>query len=259
VVFSLSGGKSMVLIVPMDGPRSYQKGVLYEELEQPENKEGQTFFSDELDENGFPTVLQFQVTEVKMFLRIVSFLTCKVVWEKRSQDLHPFDYLVGLQYLEWYENLSITSHLFNKESQMIYTIWNYLLTPEGSSARNSSQDPYIVKLRERINMNKETLGHLTFLHYRAELTRDTFLRYIRTTVIQKRSIQRESNPRPSHFKRSSDHSSSSSRSASRGENPSEKVRWFTQEEQLSILEFPTQERKNHSLLSGNSRKTIALK
>lgn len=223
------------------------------ELDQPENTEDPTLiFRDEMDEDGFPQILHFRIEEVKMFLRVVNFVTCEIIWEDLAdKKLAPLEYLIGLQYLEWFEKLSLTSHLFNKETHLVYTFWDYLLSKDGMQ-ENVPNPLLIIETREIINKEKSSFGHLTLLHYHAELTRDTFLEYITSHLIERRRIQKKSNPRPSHFKRSSDHSASSSRSISRGEQPSLRTRNFRTEELSELSELTIQERKIHPLLVGSS-------
>lgn len=184
-----------------------------------------------------------------MFLRVVFFQTCKKLWEKSGQPLEPLDLLLALQYCEWFENLSITSHLFNKETQLVYTFWISILNNEGMIEKTISP-LQLERYKRLVHEAPKEFGHLSFRHFRAELTRDNFLNFIFNHVISKRRLNRKHLPPPSHFKRSSDHSSSSSRSSSRGRTLSPKVRFFSLEEQSRFLELTTQERK-FQLLGGS--------
>lgn len=233
--------------------RIFEKGDLLLEKEQPLNKEGSTqTFQDEGEEPEFPMVFHFRVEEVKMFLRVVHFVTSQIIWEDRPLgNLGALEYLLGLQYLEWYEGLAVTSSLVNKENHFVYTLWKFLLSKEGLYLQ--SQEYFSTKfleLRKEINEHPESLGHLTFRNFRSELARNTFLSYIKNNIISRREIQRKHLYHPSHFKRSSDHSSSNSRSKSRGENPIPRTREFQTNEILELLDLSTHERKLHPLLGG---------
>jgi hypothetical protein len=242
----------MILEDPGFKLRIFEKGELLSEIDRPLNKEGQNKTSEgEEEEDDFPQIFQFRVEEVKMFLRVVHFVTSQIIWEDRPiGELAPLEYLLGLQYLEWYENLGVTSTLVNKENQKTYEFWNFLLSKRGISTREQESHSEILVLREEINGSKQTYGHLTFRNYRSELQRNTFLEYIKNQVISRREIQRKHLYHPSHFKRSSDHSSSNSRTKSRGESPIPKVRNFEPMELQELLELSTHERKIHPLMGG---------
>lgn len=233
--------------------RIFEKGDFLQEIEQPLNKEGQTLtFQNDEEEEIFPTVFQFRVEEVKMFLRVVHFVTSQIIWEDRALgNLGPLEILLGLQYLEWYENLGISSSLVNKENQKTYEFWNYLLSKERLSTEEINFPIQEIRnLQEEIYGNQSLYGHLTYRNFRSELARNTFIEYIKTSILQRREIQRKHLYHPSHFKRSSDHSSSNSRSKSRGESPIPKVRNFSFQELSELLNFSTHERKTHPLLGG---------
>lgn len=210
----------------------------------PDGKEDQTqIFQTEVDESGFPKVFFLRTEEVKMFLRIVQFYTCKMVWEEGSKKPGALELLLGMQFLEWYENLSVTSALFTKELQMIYTIWNSLIFENKTLEIDDSHSSLVLQFQEKINEHPKFFGHLTFRHYRSECRRDTFLSYIRNHLISQREIQRRNLNRTSHFKRSSDHSNSTRGNTFGRKIPPPRIKEFDSSELLEILELHPHERK----------------
>jgi hypothetical protein len=179
----------------------------------------------------------------------VYFYSCKRIWSRESTyNLEPLEILLGLQYMEWFENLSLTSTLANKENLLIYQLWNSLLTKENLDLK--IQPLFLQKVRENISSEPKEYGHLTIRHFYSEIERQLLLNHIIDFTLQRRRIQRESGPRPSHFKRSSDHSSSTSRTSSRGREPTPKNKEFSISELQNYYGFSIQERK--LLLLGGS-------
>jgi len=224
--------------------------------DQPENIEEQNnVFKEELYEDGFPFVFNFKVTEVKMFLRVVYFYSCKIIWEKEVGTLDSLEILLGVQFLEWFENLSLSSNLFNKELLRLYNLWNSIFLEMEVNEGKLTPHFKLVLRRSFSNESQET-PHLSIRHYFSEKGRMQFLNYIISTCLQRREIRRESGPRPSHFKRSSAHSTSSNRSSLGWKPRSPKVREVFPSDRSKQKEFledfsgiPPQERK-FQLLGG---------
>jgi len=191
-----------------------------------------------------------------MFLRIVRFFTCKVLWEKKTpENLGILESLLMLQYIEWYENLSVTSTLFSYENQIIYNICNSIFELKNLSLRDFG--PLKVEYRRKINEDPQKFGGLHIRHYLSEKRRDTFQNYIFEHLISSRDIQRKNLNHTSHFKRSSDHSTSHRGNASFGFNPIPRVKEFGQSELDFLLDLSPQERKLQLLewRSGNNLET----
>lgn len=177
-----------------------------------------------------------------MFLRVVQFFTCQLVWEDRAK-VGSLEILLGMQFLEWYENLAVSSNLLSKELHMISTIWNFIFENGKLSSEELSFHPKRKQFRETINKSKSTFGHLTFQHYRSECRRDTFLNYIVNHLVSQREIQRRNQNHQSHFKRSSDHSNSTRGNTSFGRYPTPRVKDIDPQELLELLELSPKERK----------------
>jgi hypothetical protein len=176
-------------------------------------------------------------------LRTVQFYTAMMVWEKRTD--HKFlalEILLGTQFEEWFENLSISSNLFTQELNLISNIWKLILNDK---ILTNGESPTFnrIEIQEEINKSQEIYGHLTFRHYRSECKRDTFLNYISEHLISYRKIQRKNLNHTSHFKRSSDHSNSSRESSSAGFIPTPRIKEFDQIERYEFLKLSPHERK----------------
>jgi len=236
--------KSMGLFLPYEGS-------IAEETNHPSpDKEDPTYtFSIELDDEGFPKIFFLRAQEVSMYLRIVHFFTARIVWSKMARKIETLELLLGLQFLEWFENLSVTSSLLTPENQVCYQIWNFVLSTE----RESGDFGFTLKreVQKEISQNPSLYGHLTFRHFQSEKRRKQFHNYILTNVLQRREVSRKSLPSPSHFKRSSDHSSTQ-----RGTNGflqpilTPRVKEFAPEELKEFLGLSPHERK--LLLQGES-------
>jgi len=210
----------------------------------PDGKEDRTLiFKEEYDEDGFPKVFSLKVQEVKMFLRVVHYYTCRLLWEMCPEDIGPLELLLGFQFLEWYENLPVTSNLLTKELQMTFVIWNSLFDSKKASDRWNFH-PLQMEFREKINENLSQYGHLSYMHYHAECSRESFLNYIHNHLISQREIQRRNQNHQSHFKRSSDHSNST-RGNTSSRIPPPRVREFELWELNELLELSPQERKQY--------------
>jgi hypothetical protein len=241
-MFHFQGGRNMELGIPKNRS-SNLKVVKLDWNTQPDNKEDRTqTLRDEMDEEGFPTIFDVKTLEVKMFLRVCQFYTARCIWEVGSGILQdPLMYLLGFQFLDWYENLPITSPYLNKENQLCYHIWKSIFEKEYDLA-HLVLITELEGLQDRINESQKEYRHLTFRHYRSECKRGTFLNYIQTNLVSRRKIRRDSQPRPSHFKRSSDHSSSSSRVSS-ASFTTPKVKNFSSEEIQILMSLTPKERK----------------
>jgi len=230
-----------------------RKGDFSKEEFLPDGKESQTYiFRDVFDEEGFPKVFSLRVQEVRMFLRIVHFYTSTLVWEERIQRVGPLELLLGLQFIEWFENLSVSSSLLTKELHLVYSIWNSIFESKDLSLREN-QSFNRSELQKEISLNQESLGHLTFRHWRSECKRDTFLNYISSHLISTRELQRRNLNHQSHFKRSSDHSNSTRGNTSFGKIPIPRTKEFSSSELQWFLELTPHERKVQ--LMGESSKT----
>jgi len=217
--------------------------VLSEEHSAQGKEDQKLIFRDELDEEGFPKVFFLRTQEVRMFLRIVQFFTCRLVWEKENVDPNfTLELLLGLQYIEWFENLSVTSTLFNEENLLLHSIWSTLFNLNGNLKENFRKFNAL-EFQKMINEKKDIYGHLTFIHYRSECKRDQFLNYIVEHLVSQRKLQLKNLNHTSHFKRSSDHSNSSRESSSVGFIPTAKVREFEIWELLELLKLSPHERK----------------
>jgi hypothetical protein len=236
--------RSMESIDSIDQTSIQSVEVLPLEEHSAQGKEDLTYiFREELDEKGFPKVFSIKFQEIRMFLRVVQFYTGKMVWEKRTDRRNlALEILLGLQFLEWFENLSISSNLFTQELLLISNIWKLIL--EDQKLANGKFSTFNQKeIQIEISNKQEIYGHLTFRHYRSECKRDTFLNYIYNHLVSQRSIQRKNLNHTSHFKRSSDHSNSSRESSSSGFTPSPRIKEFDQLELHEFLKLSPHERK----------------
>lgn len=206
----------------------------------PEKEDLTYTFSEELDLEGFPKIFALKTAENRMFLRIVFFFTGRIIWARYAHKLSTLEILLGLQFLEWFENLSIQHNSLTKELHLCFQIWNFILSKDSEDTQRSIT--LKAEARLAITSDNSTYGHLHFRAYRSECKRETFHKYIREFVISQREIQRKHLPGPSHFKRSSDHSSSQRRSSSFSELKP-RVKDFSPFELLELLELSPLERK----------------
>lgn len=220
------------------------KRVLPEEEFLPDGKEVQTYiFRNELDDEGFPKIFSLRTQEVRMFLRIVYFFTGRLLWEEDYQGSGALEILLGLQFIEWFENLSVSSNLLTKELHLVYTIWNSIFINKGLDSEDSQFHSKRLEVQRGISENPKVFGHLTFRNYRSECRRDTFLNYVRNHLVSYREIQRKSVNHTSHFKRSSEHSNSTRGNTSTERITSPRVKELEPFELLEFLELTPQERK----------------
>lgn len=229
-----------------------RKEIPQEKILAPEREDQTKIFQDVLDDEGFPKIFVLRTQEIKMFLRIVRFFTCKMVWEKGINSVGPLEILLGIQFLEWYENLSITSNLFTKELLLLSEIWNSIFDNQIREDRKIFFQFQRFEYQGRINDDPSKYGHLSFRHYFSEKSRGTFHRYIDDHLVSRRKIQRNNQNHQSHFKRSSDHSTSQRRIVSGGNFLSPKLKEFERWELMEYLELSPQERKLQ-LLGESSR------
>lgn len=206
----------------------------------PEKEDPTYSFREELDQDGFPRIFALKTAEVRMFLRVVHFYTGRIIWARFAHKLSTLEILLGLQFLEWYENLSISHSLLTKELHVCFQIWNFMLSTDVKDAQRSIA--LKSEVRFLIFSDPETYGHLTVRAYRSECKRESFHNYIRDHVISQRDIQRKGQPGPSHFKRSSDHSSSQRRSSTSSQL-SPRIKDFSPIELVELLELSPRERK----------------
>lgn len=233
-------------------PSNGRKEIPREEILAPEKEDPNYIFRDDLDEEGFPKIFSLKTQEIKMFLRIVHYYSCKLVWDKSAHKLSTLEMLLGIQFLEWYENLSVSSNLFTKELHFLSEIWNSIFEYK---ERDSEEEFYTFRRYEfqyKINHSPEIYGHLSFRHYFSEKSRSNFHNYINDHLVSRRKIQRKNLNHQSHFKRSSDHSTSQRRITSRGNLPSPRLKEYENWELLEFLELSPQERKLQ-LLGESSR------
>lgn len=235
--------------IGMDPPLEEREDVC--KHPSPEKEDLTYSFREELDQEGFPKIFALKTTESQMFLRIVYFFTGRIVWARYAHKLSTLEILLGLQFLEWFENMSITNNSLTKELHLCYQIWNFILSERNSSDIQSSI-ALKSEVRTSIFADPQTYGHLSVRAYRSECKRETFHNYVREHVISQREVQRRHLPGPSHFKRSSDHSTSQRRSST-ASNLSPRVKEFQTFELLELLELSPLERKFR--LQGESSET----
>lgn len=210
----------------------------------PDGKEDQTLIFEEIcDETGFPKIFSIKTQEVSMFLRVVHFFTCRMVWEPRSRKSGPLELLLGLQFLEWFDNLSVSSNLLTKELHLVFTIWNSIFESKELYSDDGHFLSEMSSLQQLINENQDSFGHLTFRHFQSEKRRDTFLNYIFNHLVSYREIQRKNLNHTSHFKRSSDHSNSTRGNTSFGRIPTPRVKDLEPSDLLEFLDLTPHERK----------------
>lgn len=232
---------------PVDQPLIREWKTSKEEF-LPDGKEDQTYiFREILDDQGLPKVFSLKTQEVKMFLRVVQFFTGRIIWERDFQSIGALETLLGLQFLEWFENLPVSSNLLSKELHMIYTIWNSIFDERWHLLDSFSYHKKRKEIQKIVSRAPNEFGHLTLRHYQSECRRDTFLNYIRGHLVSQREIQRRNLNKQSHFKRSSDHSNSTRGNTSFGWIPKPRIRDVSPQELKEFLELTPKERK-HKLL-----------
>lgn len=193
------------------------------------------------DEEGRPPEVFFISTvETRMFLRLSHYSAAQLLWGKNT--IGPLTVLLAMQYIEWFENVPVTSTYLNRENETIYRIFDKLLSHPNSEGKMSSElSEFLSELQKTVDSEKKTYGHLTYQYWASENSRKELWETIWDHVLKRRSLQgRVPSGRDG---KSSEHSSHAKMITVPPKYPPPRVKEFSQEELNGLIGLSTQDRK----------------
>jgi len=193
------------------------------------------------DEEGRPPEVFFISTEeTRMFLRLSHYSASQLLWGRQS--IGPLTVLLALQYQEWFENVPVTSSYFNRENNLIYQIFDKLLSFPNEEGRMSPElSEFLKELQVLVDSEKKTYGHLTYQYFGSENSRKELWETIWDHVLKRRTLQgRVPSGRDG---KSSEHSSHAKTITVPTRYPPPRIKDFTQTELDNLIGLSTQDRK----------------